>query len=139
MRTTSLACALACGFALEARAEPEADALRACAAREPAAERLACYDRLAGRDVPDPEDGFGFPPTVLELQPDAISGTIIEAEDRKRGGVIVRLSNGQLWELSGIDHVSLPNGELPVTIRRAALGSFLMTIRGNAVRARRLR
>lgn len=114
------------------------------AASEP---RLACYDALAGRapassvqapantpPAPQQRDagGFGLNPAPPHAAP--VAARFIEAHVTKviegRLGVghpSVLLDNGQMWTFTETaDDARLAPGDL-VSIKRAALGSFLMT------------
>ena len=157
--------AVVTGAAAQTPVRPEAG-LHACAAIDAAAERLACYDRLAGRAeaaapvapvaVPaptqlpvtaapgsassSPKESFGLysaeHPTAL---PAAQSLTeVVTAMGTSAGGrPTVTLRDGQVWEFDTSDPL-LAIGDT-VTIRRAALGSFILeTPSRRRHRARRL-
>lgn len=118
--------------------------------------RLACYDRLAGRSpdrttptsattttraptdttapvaasASDPQN-FGLTPAQLRTVPAgpaAIQARITKFIDRA-GGALVILDNGQTWSITEADTDSRLGPGEPVTIKRAALGSFLMVTR----------
>ena len=157
-----------------------ASALKACAAIGTAAERLACYDQLAGRApasaaaapapaaaapapatqapapaaqapapaaqapapaAAPPKESFGLyaaehpaAPTPAASYAAKVTGLGVSAS----GHPTVALEGGQLWELDGPDPL-LANGT-SVSIKRAALGSFLMTTPdGRTHRVHRLR
>jgi len=122
--------------------------LKQCAAINSIAERVACYDKLAGRapatassratapsaeapaaaSAPAPKESFGLynaehpkAPAVEQL----ITGQVISIGSNSRGRVTVTLSGDQVWELDRADPV-LANGD-SVTIQRGALGSFILT------------
>ena len=121
--------------------------LAACATVKQPAERLACFDKLAAgttalpalappapvatapvRAPESPED-FGF--SGIQIAPRREQIQAITAEIRvlghaANGHVRVRLDNGQSWELEDSPDPFLAVGN-SVTIRRASLGSFLMT------------
>jgi hypothetical protein len=114
--------------------------------------RLACYDQLAGRpaDAGTPTTGLmpGKPvsanaapataPTAQEFGltqaqahpaprgPDAIEAHVAGISTAATGHASVTLDNGQSWFVTDEDSLVLTTGDR-VTIRRAALGSFLMT------------
>lgn len=126
-----------------------------CARIDAADERLACYDAL-GRSVktspvaaapasaaadkaPAPEkssaqataaggvNAFGLtrheaPPPA---PPDVVRAQVAALTTDRLGKVHIRLDNGQVWSFTAAE-ARLRAGEA-VTIRRAALGSFLMT------------
>ncbi|MEQ1801332.1 MAG: hypothetical protein ABL989_05385 [Gammaproteobacteria bacterium] len=116
-------------------------------------QRLACYDALPGRPAaPDattaPEALFGLEPTATtELlqrekgdEPvEAIEQTVATVSADRYGKLQIQLANGQDWEQVDSDRLRLQPGEL-VRIRRAALGSYLMSLAsgGRAIRVRRI-
>jgi hypothetical protein len=148
---------LAMGLALPAAGGARESKLARCAAIDDANARLACYDALAGRksqDVaqttvtpsatatatasaaapaaaPDPAAAaqkFGLSNVQqhkAEEGPSAIEVHVAKAlVDRNRRAYLL-LDNGQTWLVTD-DEVQLDDGEA-VTIRRAALGSFMLT------------
>jgi hypothetical protein len=129
-----------------------------------AAQRLACYDQAAGEldtaeakgdvVVVDREQArtvrrqaFGFKMPSISLfergekpeEVNTVTGKVVAARQNAMGHWVVRLEDGATW--SQVDATALPfdpkPGE-PVRIRRASLGSYLMSI-GNqkAIRVHR--
>jgi hypothetical protein len=114
-----------------------------CAGIAAADERLACYDALAKpktrpqaapADAARPEGGgnevknFGVVRRRLPPKPEGpelIRVLVTKVSVDRLGNVDVSLENGQSWTFNDPD-VLLRSGDA-VTIRRAALGSFLMT------------
>jgi hypothetical protein len=112
-----------------------------CAASAAADERLACYDALAkgkssgaqaaSADTARSESrdaGFGIVRRQLPAKPqgpDMIKAVVAKVSVGRLGTVSVSLDNGQSWTFNDPDAL-LRSGDA-VTIRRAALGSFLMT------------
>jgi hypothetical protein len=113
-------------------------------------QRLACYDSLAPTPAAagtTPEALFG-----LEAQQSAallqqrLGDTPMESlqqvvstiSTNRNGKLRLRLDNGQVWEQTDSDRLALKPGDA-VTIRRAALGSFLLsrTSGGRSIRVRR--
>jgi phospholipase A1 len=133
-------------------------ALRQCAIISNALERLACYDRLAGRAAtppaaaappvaappaarPPPAEEFGLSPAqrpaVIE-RPQSISARIVAFGRSANARPTLKLDNGQLWELDAADAL-LAVGDA-VTIRHGALTSFLLDTPGHRTHhVRRLR
>lgn len=134
-------------------ATADSDGLHQCAAIDAAQARLACYDKLAGR-MPPPsgqeaaapgrpapvapaagvaagDEGaaqFGLSPAqrkVVPSGPSAIQARIAGLSADRLGNAVVALDNGQTWHVSDND-ARLEVGQ-EVTIKRGALGSFLMT------------
>lgn len=126
--------------------------LKQCAAINSIAERVACYDKLAGRapatassratapsaeapaaasapaPAPAPKESFGLYNAEHPKAPaveQLITGQVISIGSNSRGRVTVTLSGDQVWELDRADPV-LANGD-SVTIQRGALGSFILT------------
>jgi hypothetical protein len=112
-----------------------------CAAIAGADERLACYDALAkgkssGTQAASAEAArsesagasFGTVRRKLPAKPqgpEMIKAVVTEVTVDRLGTVHVALDNGQSWAFGDPDAL-LSSGDA-VTIRRAALGSFLMT------------
>jgi hypothetical protein len=136
-----------------ASAAPTDADLARCAAIEPPKDRLACYDTLAGRParsstpasavvaapaarsspaVPaaaaaDGSRDFGLTPgrrVTAPQGPDAIQARVTQIIEDGLGHATAVLDNGQAWTVMDAG-VRLAVGDL-VSIRRAALGSFLM-------------
>jgi hypothetical protein len=118
------------------------DALN-CATIAAADERLACYDALAkgkpappaaatagvsGSDGPTGDASFGAPqirsPPKPPPGPTQMQAVVAEVSVDRMGTVSVSLDNGQRWTFQDPDPRLRPGDR--VTIRRAALGSFLM-------------
>ena len=142
------------------------DQVFACAAVTGETERLACYDQAVGRlrqaetsgevvtvDRAQAEeierDAFGFSlpslprlfgrergaePAFTELRLE-----IARVESRPNLPARFTMSNGQVWTQIGTEAVRNVRPGGAVTVRRAALGSFLMSVEagGAAIRVRR--
>lgn len=162
MSKTALSC-FAAGFWLllpgAATAGPQQS--HPCASVVEADARLACYDKAfppvagAQSEVADLEaqrkqtiEEFGFnrhqlferkPERQRESEPDRIEATVEGVLERPSGERVVTLENDQVWLLTeGTSRGRLKSGD-EVTIRNAALGSFmLVTPSGIALRAKRL-
>jgi len=127
-----------------------------CSRIDAADERLACYDALGRSLEPPPVPSASPSPAANKAPaadessaqaataaggvnafgltrherpaaagPDLIRAQVAAVTTDRLGKAHVRLDNGQVWSLSAPD-VLLRAGEA-VTIRRASLGSFLMT------------
>ena len=143
-RLAVVAVVLACGAPAAASASLE-DLVARCRGIEDAAARLRCYDTAAGRPAAagvapagpaeaaltaagPTERTFGFTaaqihPTDAE-GPKAIHGRIASIGAGRIGGFTVTLDSGQVWA-SADDGTRLNIGD-EVTVKRAALGSFLL-------------
>jgi hypothetical protein len=130
-------------LALAATASSE-QTTHSCASIPNDAGRLACYDKAFGappappNSAPAPEQ-FGLPATESARE-ETISSGIQTVERRRDGKFVVSLENGQTWQQTELNsRVQLRVGE-PVTVRRAALGSYLLSnAEGFATRVKRLR
>ncbi|WP_438999284.1 hypothetical protein [Variovorax beijingensis] len=131
-----------------------------CASEVDADARLACYDKafppvegaqsgvssLEERRKEAIED-FGFnkqqrvdrDPELQAIEPDRIQATVEGVLERPSGERVITLVNGQVWLLTEGGSRGRLKADDQVTIRNAALGSFMMvTPSGIALRARRL-
>ncbi len=151
MRSTVLAIC-----ALLSAAPAMAETLAHCVGIDAADARLACYDAAAGRPAQpaatarmreaapaaaaatvapptgaarnDDPANFGLTPAQRKTEPvgpSVIQAHIAGLSTDRIGNAIVTLDNGQTWILGDNDS-RLEVGQT-VTIKRAALGSFLMT------------
>lgn len=144
---------------LAGRAE---DGIAACAAISEDTQRLDCYDRLAGRSTSvapqaapaapavttDPIADFGLPPKVVkardpqkwnESTPGSISGTVASVRHDHLGRFSVTLTDGQVWVQNDTKSNAIVRPGDAITIKRAALGSFMLTTpRKVSTRVRRL-
>jgi hypothetical protein len=140
-----------------AAAQPAAalpqSALRACASIAADADRLGCYDQLAGRaapsaeaqgatesppaavpavavtPVPPPKDSFGLYEAEHPKPPPAavaasLKARVVALERTAEGRMSVSLEGGAVWELDEADPL-LGIGDT-VTITRAAFRSYIM-------------
>lgn len=142
------------------------DELVRCRILTDGAERLACFDaaaatldaaersgdvvvvdreqmrqtrqRLFGLSLPDvPIFERGERPE----QVDAIETTLVSARQRPLGDWIFELADGSVWEQIDNERINTSTRPgVPVRIRRAAMGSFLLSVNGaRSVRASRVR
>lgn len=143
---------LALSAAVTAAAGP--DALERCAAIDPPDSRLACYDALAGRPAstsaatsanrtvspasvaaeaaaqvpPSGRQTFGLrniEPRAAPTGPASIEAIVARLTQNRLGQAQVLLDNGQTWLVDAAD-LGLGAGD-KVTIKRASLGSYLMS------------
>lgn len=144
----------------EGQASPEYQNLMACSAVTPDLDRLACFDRAVARLGVAEQSGaviimprarvdetrralFGFTipslPDMMSGGPalDAVETTLVSAS--RSDGWVFRLADGSVWRQ--VDTTALnfrPREGLPVRIRRAAVGSYMLKVGDSpAVRARR--
>jgi hypothetical protein len=112
-------------------------------------QRLQCYDDLAGRDespliaqpgetsqaqkgsIPSvaPRDTFGLTEKIVPPTPQTVEAVVTALHRSANNQIIVILSNGQAWQMLDSGDSRLDIGA-HIVIRRAALGSFLMTLEG---------
>lgn len=140
--------------------------LTACRAVTADAERLACFDKAAatidqaatrgevimidreqaqvakrqafGLSLPKLPSLFSGDAATATV--DAVTGVIASARQDASGAWTVRLEDGQVWsQIDSGANFRDPKPGMPVRIRKASLGSFLMVIDGQGgIRARRL-
>jgi hypothetical protein len=132
-----------------------------CSRIQKNSERLACYDRAIAylaqsknepAAAPSAEGSFGLqasvpqPPAAAATEESksdevsSITARITEVATDREGKKVVTLDNGQTWrELSRSGWAALDVGD-EVTINRAALGSFTMSVpNGRPLRVRRVK
>lgn len=130
-----------------------------CSRIQKNSERLACYDRAVAylgqpaeqqTSAPSAAASFGLqasvpqPPAAAAKDRESdevssITARVTEVTADREGKKLVTLDNGQTWrEVSKSSFVSLKAGD-EVTISRAALGSFMMSVpNGRPLRVRRV-
>lgn len=143
-------------------AADDAGLLRCRAIAEPAA-RLACYDALVvpgreARPAPRPEPRvepraatpepaapqapaqFGFEQRLPAAVLPAIESHIPGRFEGWRPKSLIRLANGQVWQVTDDTSRSVELTDTRVTLRRGAMGSFFMDFDaiGRSVRVRRV-
>lgn len=143
---------------------PAAGAADQCIAIDEDARRLACYDAALGRSAQTPPAPASaqvaapaantapppaattappspVPPHVTETpQPSSFTSEVDTVERGRDGQFIATLANGQVWEQSERNSAALVRKGDTVTIRRAALGSYLLlTSGGIATRVRQVK
>lgn len=152
-----------------AAAHDATEALRACTLEPDDARRLACYDREMARltsaattestdaapsTTPEPppapelsaEERFGLPEEEIRKKQKVVEGekldrltaTITGISQRPHGELVMTLHNGQVWVQNETRTFDVRIGDA-VTIKTAALGSFLMvTASGRSTRVSRV-
>lgn len=105
---------------------------RAIADKDP---RLACYDALAVRDAeakPTAEpkaDTFGLP-VQRAGEPDLVESQIMGLVEGWGPNSVIRLANGQAWQVRDGSSVVLYLKSPRVKIRRGVLGTFVLELEG---------
>lgn len=156
------AMAMACCTALPQLvpgAESDVKPTHACGQLQDRNERLDCYDAAFGRPAgeagarPAPaaaataDANFGFTLEQIEskapgggsAKADRVTSAVVALKRDRDGRFTVTLENGQVWDQIEIQSGATPAVGDPVTIRRAAMGSYLLvTPRGVATRVKRL-
>jgi hypothetical protein len=154
-------------LAQETAAPAVLDQVFACSDINDEAQRLACYDGAVGRlreaqtsgslvavdrtqvqEIEREAFGFSLPslPQIFRNRGESTEGTVAEMQltvervvPRGDGTATFYMSNGQVWtQLDGMNARHVRAGR-EVTIRRATLGSFMMSVPsgGPALRVRR--
>ncbi len=96
--------------------------------------------------APTGEESFGLesvPEKVAALfqsSPETVESRILGEFRGWRGNTFFKLANGQIWRQIDSDHFVVRLEDPRVTIRRAALGSYLLSVEGynSSVRVRRV-
>jgi hypothetical protein len=110
------------------------------------ASRLACYDRSFGSPHA-PSNGAGADGNAGADDRQAgakknfsFTATVTAVEKRRDGKFVATFDNGQVWEQSELNSRADVRVGDAVTVRRAALGSYLLSTReGIGTRVKRLR
>ncbi len=138
-------------------AEDPSTTLAKCAEEQDDARRLACYDRAIGTQEKRPIPGAAAPPATAPVpakpdeelgarelrdqqereaessdpnRPTELVAKVAEIAKRPNGTHVITLDNGQVWVESSIDYSFRVKVGETVKIRRAALGSFLLSTPG---------
>ena len=115
-------------------------------------DRLACYDQAFGKP-PDaaaatPQENFGYKEKEAELKtgktepaaPASVTAAVTAFERRRDGKFTVTLDNAQIWAQTEINSQADVKVGDSVTVRRAALGSFLLVTKaGIGTRVKRVK
>lgn len=129
-----------------------------CAAILPPAERLACYDQAFGAPAAEAQsvattekarELFGLsgketqarlPEPMRTPTVDEIEGTITRISVDGRGGRVLTLDNGQVWQITEITSRGPTQVGDVIQVRKGALGSHnLVTAAGIGLKARRVK
>jgi hypothetical protein len=146
LTTFLIAAGMATGMA--SAAVRASDMLAECVGLQDDTERLACYDRLSGRtavagsatataaaapsSAPEPVADFGLTARAVQERDygnsvDSITGTVKGVSQNASGRYVVELDNGQLWAQSETDSYPVVRAGDMVTIKRGAVGSFVLS------------
>src|SRR6056297_1457108 len=74
-----------------------------------------------------PEDAFGNEMNRQDGAVDSITAYVVGGFTGWERGTVFRLDNGQAWEVQGSARFAYGGPDRPVTIRRAAFGSFMLS------------
>ncbi|WP_051215768.1 hypothetical protein [Ferrimonas futtsuensis] len=126
-----------------------AEAVVNCASQTDKLDRLVCFDQL-GKPVragtptkpaapqaasPDATDErFGLSDKRPE-EPEAIEAAVSKLQQDPYGKFIVTLDNGQVWKQIDSKRFRLKKDK-PITIKKASLGSFMLSQEGSSKSAR---
>lgn len=121
-----------------------------CASVRDATERLTCYDQAFGKPAEPvaavPKAQFGF--TEKEVARNAgqsagstsVTATITSLDRRRDGKFVVTLDNTQVWSQSEFNSQADVGIGDTITVRRGALGSYLLVTKaGIGTRVRRVK
>jgi hypothetical protein len=164
-KLSGLVLATALAAAASALAADLPPALLACTKESKPKDRLACYDRevaavgggdsantaaMSGAPAKTLEERFGYRGEVAkeeairkkseEPKLESISSKLARIVRRPQGPSVFTLENGQVWEQRAPDSMFTVDVGDEVTIKAAALGSFLLVSpRGRSTRVSRVR
>lgn len=103
------------------------------------ASRLVCYDGLFG-DPHTPPDGAAGERRAQAKKSFSFTATVTGLEKRRDGKFVATFDNGQVWEQTELNSRADVRVGDSVSVRRAALGSYLLSTReGIGTRVKRLR
>jgi hypothetical protein len=143
--------AAATGASAAAAAVPAASAVPASAASVPAISvpSVTASTAPATATPVNPQDDFGLteaakrardPEKAKETMPESITQEVAAVTRKKDGELVVTLANGQVWTQLETDRRARVSVGDTVTIKRAALGSYLLVTESKlATRVRRTR
>jgi hypothetical protein len=129
------------------------DGKHPCANVRDNTDRLACYDQAFGKPAKSapapPEQKFGLPEKEVPRKgdqsrenaaKDSVAAAVQSLSRQRDGKFIVTLDNAQVWAQSEINsQADVAVGDA-VTVRRGALGSYLLVTKdGIATRVRRVK
>lgn len=112
--------------------------LQRCRALPDKDARLLCYDALATRDaegklaIASPvakADSFGLP-VQRAGEPDVVESQIIGLVEGWGPNSVIRLANGQAWQVRDGSSAVLYLNNPKVKVRRGVLGSFVLELEG---------
>ncbi len=146
---------LVVSFSGMAQSDSINEAVNQCAQIENSLKRLVCYDKVAGKidnyqqqafsEVPAaageadyaPDDAFGMEITAKRklAKIDSLVSTVTKKDKNISRELVLTLENGQVWKQLGDEYFKVDIGD-EVTIQRASLGSFLLTVEGKNQRLR---
>ena len=129
-----------------------------CAEQGDAAQRLACYDKLAAQhrepaatdggeaseprlSATDAEQWFGMETRAAASGLNEVRANVVGGFAGWDGRTQFELDNGQVWVQTTADRFRHTGPDYPVVIRRGAMGGFLLSPDGlkRSVRVRRIR
>ncbi len=139
--TPLLLLTLIAGPALAQNAE-----LQRCRAIPDKDQRVLCYDALAARDAegrptaisaaaPSRTDTFGLP-AQRPGEADVVGSQIMGLVEGWGPNSLIRLANGQVWQVKDNSSVVLYLKDPKVKVRRGVLGSFILELEGSNETAR---
>ncbi len=80
------------------------------------------------------EENFGYEFSVKDV-PEKLTSTVVSVRKNAKGGLVVTLANGQVWQQSGTERLFLDAGE-SVTILRGAFSAFYLVVNDKGRRYR---
>lgn len=120
-----------------------ADSAGKCAEIAAPVDRLACYDKanppMVKGDVATV--GFGLSAKKEEkAEPVKVEAKITAISTMRDGKRLITLDNGQIWRETEAKPMVIIKKNVPITVREAALGTFMIDISDNvALRVKRVK
>ncbi len=120
-----------------------ADSVEKCTQIAAPVERLACYDSVFPPIVKGDVEAVGFglsSKPVDKPEPVKLEAIVISFSTMRDGKRLITLDNGQVWRETESKPMIIIKKDMPVTVRGAAMGTYVLVISGNvALRVKRVK
>ena len=120
-----------------------ADSAGKCAEIAAPVDRLACYDKASPPVVKGDVAAVGFGLSSKKEdkpEPVQVAAKITAVSTMRDGKRLITLDNGQVWRETEAKPMVIIKKNVPITVREAALGTYLLVISDNtALRVKRVK